>query len=55
MMKDRSMENKINLDNRLHPYLLQFNYAQLNFAKFIEEERLEKRRRRVKLKPRESA
>ncbi len=54
-MKDRSMENKINLDNRLHPYLLQFNYAQMNFAKFIEEERLEKRRRRMKLKPRESA
>lgn len=48
------MENKINLDNRLHPYLLQFNFAQLNFAKFVEEERLEKRRRKLKARPRES-
>lgn len=49
------MENKIILDNRLHPYLLQFNYAQLNLAKFIEEERLEKHKRKIKVKPRESA
>lgn len=48
------MENKIKLDNRLHPYLLQFNYAQLNFAKFLEEERIEKRKRKLKYKHRES-
>lgn len=48
------MENKINLDNRLHPYLLQFNYAQLNFAKFLEEELEEKRKRRTKPRHRES-
>lgn len=40
------MENNINLNNGMHPYLLQFNYALVNFSKFVEEQRLEKRKKR---------
>jgi hypothetical protein len=34
----KAMENKIRILEPLHPYLLQFSYAQLNFKKFLEEE-----------------
>ncbi len=42
------MENKINLSPIINPYLTQFQVAQLNLMKLIEEERVDKRIRKSK-------
>lgn len=42
------MENKINLSPIVNPYLKQFQVAQGNLLKLIEEERMDKRMRRSK-------
>lgn len=45
-MESKHMENKFDIRPALNPYLLQFNYALVNWNKFVAEERLEKRKRR---------
>lgn len=40
------MENKINLSPTANAYLKQFQVAQINLGKLIEEERMNKRMRR---------
>ncbi len=53
-LKNKVMENKINLLSTSNPYLQHFTVAQMNLSKIIAEERLRKRIRKSKgqvLKP----